>query len=83
MRIGSVFSFNGRVDRKTYAIVGLLGLAIKQNLDRFVGVHVFHYEESFFNYWRPLGKAARLMGYTPLVDFDEGLRRTAEFLLGG
>jgi len=64
MRIGSVFSFNGRVDRKTYAIVGLLGLAIKQNLDRFVGVYVFHYEESFFNYWRPLGKAARLNDLT-------------------
>jgi nucleoside-diphosphate-sugar epimerase len=26
-----------------------------------------------------IGKAARLMGYTPLVDFDEGLRRTVDF----
>jgi uncharacterized membrane protein YhaH (DUF805 family) len=60
MRIGSLFSFDGKVDRKTYAIVGLIGIAIKQNLDRLVGVYVFHYEESFFNYWRPLGKAARL-----------------------
>jgi UDP-N-acetylglucosamine/UDP-N-acetyl-alpha-D-glucosaminouronate 4-epimerase len=24
-------------------------------------------------------KAKRLMGYTPLVDFDEGLRRTVDF----
>jgi uncharacterized membrane protein YhaH (DUF805 family) len=60
MKIGSLSSFDGKVDRKTYAIVGLLGIAIKQNLDRLVGVYVFHYEESFFNYWRPLGKAARL-----------------------
>jgi UDP-glucose 4-epimerase len=26
-----------------------------------------------------IGKAGRLMGYAPLVDFDEGLRRTVEF----
>src|SRR5207247_2194448 len=26
-----------------------------------------------------IGKAKRLMGYTPLVDFDEGLRRTVDF----
>lgn len=60
MRIGSLCSFDGKVDRKTYALVGLLGIAIKQNLDRLVGVYVFHYDESFFNYWKPLGKAARL-----------------------
>lgn len=60
MRIGSLFSFDGKVDRRTYAIVGLVGVAVKQNLDRLVGVYFFHYEESFFNYWRPLGKAARL-----------------------
>lgn len=26
-----------------------------------------------------IGKAKRLMGYAPLVDFDEGLRRTLDF----
>jgi nucleoside-diphosphate-sugar epimerase len=26
-----------------------------------------------------IGKAKRLLGYTPLVDFDEGLRRTVDF----
>jgi UDP-glucose 4-epimerase len=26
-----------------------------------------------------IGKATRLLGYRPLVDFDEGLRRTVEF----
>jgi len=26
-----------------------------------------------------IGKAKRVLGYTPLVDFDEGLRRTVEF----
>ena len=26
-----------------------------------------------------IGKAKRLMDYTPLVDFDEGLRRTVDF----
>lgn len=60
MKIGRLSSFDGKVDRKTYAIVGIIGIAIKQNLDRVVGIYFFHYEESFFNYWRPLGKAARL-----------------------
>ena len=30
-----------------------------------------------------VGKARRLLGYTPLVDFDEGFRRTVEYFKGG
>ena len=30
-----------------------------------------------------VGKAKRLLGYTPLVDFDEGFRRTVEYFKGG
>ena len=32
----------GTVDRGTYAVVGLLGFAIKHNPDRFVASDVFH-----------------------------------------
>src|SRR5262249_5486166 len=30
-----------------------------------------------------VGKAKRLLGYTPLVTFDEGLKRTLEYFRGG
>ena len=30
-----------------------------------------------------VGKAKRLLGYSPLVDFDEGVRRTVEYFKGG
>ncbi|MBI2162335.1 MAG: SDR family oxidoreductase [Candidatus Rokubacteria bacterium] len=30
-----------------------------------------------------VGKAKRLLGYTPLLDFDEGFRRTVEYFKGG
>lgn len=30
-----------------------------------------------------VGKAKRLLGYTPLVDFDEGFQRTVEYFKGG
>ncbi len=30
-----------------------------------------------------IGKAKRLLGYSPLVDFDEGFRRTVEYFKGG
>jgi nucleoside-diphosphate-sugar epimerase len=33
--------------------------------------------------WADLAEARRLLGYEPSVDFAEGLRRTADYLLGG
>jgi UDP-glucose 4-epimerase len=32
--------------------------------------------------WADVSEAARLLGYQPEVDFDDGLRRAADFLLG-
>jgi UDP-glucose 4-epimerase len=32
--------------------------------------------------WADIGEARRLLGFEPSVSFDEGLRRTADFLLG-
>ncbi len=32
--------------------------------------------------WADVSEARRLLGYEPQVDFDDGLRRTADFLLG-
>jgi UDP-glucose 4-epimerase len=33
--------------------------------------------------WADLESARRLLGYEPTIDFENGLRRTADFLLGG
>ena len=51
----------GTVDRGTYAVVGLLGFAIKHNLDRFVASYVFHRNWGLFNYWVPVRDVARII----------------------
>lgn len=55
------FRWDGTVSRKTYALVGLIGFAFKHNIDRYVTAAYLPGSGLFFNYWQPLGKAARLM----------------------
>ena len=50
----------GMVDRETYALVGVLGFALKHNLDRMVATLMFHRPWGPFNYWVPLGEVARI-----------------------
>lgn len=59
MRSSDLWRWDGRVSRSTYAIVGLVGVAVKHNLDRLVASSFLGYNNSF-NYWVPLGKAAQL-----------------------
>jgi hypothetical protein len=47
---------SGTADRGTYALVGIIGFAIKHNLDRIVATVGFHRPWGFFNYWVPLRK---------------------------
>lgn len=54
-----LWRWEGRVSRGAYATVGLVGVAIKHNLDRVIAASFLGYKNSF-NYWAPLGKAARL-----------------------
>jgi hypothetical protein len=51
---------SGVVDRKTYALVGLLGFALKHNLDRAVASYAFHRPWGLFNYWVPVRDVARV-----------------------
>jgi len=44
--------------------VGVICFLIKNNLDRLVGLHYLGTQSIFFNYWLPLGKAARLTHLT-------------------
>jgi uncharacterized membrane protein YhaH (DUF805 family) len=60
-----LWRWNGKVNRKTYALAGLIGFAIKHNLDRLIARGFFQYGNTFvfadlFDYWAPLGRAARL-----------------------
>ena len=51
---------SGTVDRGTYAVVGLVGFALKHNLDCLVATSVFHRPWGLFNYWVPLRDVARI-----------------------
>ena len=50
----------GTIDRGPYALVGLIGFALKHNLDRLVAAFVFHRPWTLFNYWVPVRNAARI-----------------------
>ncbi len=65
MELSDLWRWNGRVGRGTYLLVGLIGFAIKHNIDRAIAASFFPADRtSFFgysfNYWAPLGRAARL-----------------------
>ncbi|HUM07068.1 MAG TPA: hypothetical protein VLT90_16490 [Terriglobales bacterium] len=51
---------SGTVDRTSYALVGLLGFALKHNLDRLIATFGFHRQWTLFNYWLPLRDVARI-----------------------
>ena len=59
-QIKDLWRWDGKVSRGKYAAVGLLGAAIKHNLDRLVAAAMLKNNVTFFNYCAPLGKAARL-----------------------
>ncbi len=55
-----LWSCDGTVDRGAYAVVGLLGFALKHNLDRLVATLFFRRPWNLFNYWIPLRNVARI-----------------------
>ncbi len=50
----------GKIDRGAYALVGLLGFALKHNMDRFVASYGFHRRWGLFNYWVPVRDVAKV-----------------------
>src|ERR1700686_660699 len=58
--IASLWRFDGTVSRQTYALVGFIGFAIKQNIDRVIARDYLYGINGLLNYWAPLNKAARL-----------------------
>jgi hypothetical protein len=57
---GELWRPNGTIDRGTYALVGVLGFALKHNLDRIVAGYWFHRPWGLFNYWVPVRDVARI-----------------------
>jgi hypothetical protein len=51
---------SGTIDRGAYALVGILGFALKHNLDRAIAGYGFHRHWGLFNYWVPLRDVARI-----------------------
>src|ERR1700730_1564068 len=60
MKFTDLWSSEGTIDRGPYALVGLIGFAIKHNLDRIVATLVFHRRWGLFDYWIPFGRAVRI-----------------------
>src|SRR5260370_19806154 len=55
MRTANIWRWEGRVDRATYAAVGVSAFALKFFVDWLVVTLVFHRSWSLLNYWRPFG----------------------------
>ncbi len=60
IRFSELWRLNGTVDRGTYALVGVLGFALKHNIDRLVAAYGFHRGWRLFSYWLPLRDVARI-----------------------
>ena len=59
-QFSDLWRWDGRVSRAKYAAVGFIGVLIKHSLDRLIAAYYVDSGNSLFNYWAPLGKAARL-----------------------
>src|SRR5882724_3693976 len=59
-QFSDLWRWDGKVSRAKYAAVGFIGVVIKHNLDRLIAASFLGYQGSVFDYWAPLGKAARL-----------------------
>src|SRR5215204_1039820 len=49
----SLWSWHGKVGRGVYGAVGIVGFALKHNIDRAVASLMFHRPFGVFNYWIP------------------------------
>jgi hypothetical protein len=55
-----IWSPIGTVDRGTYALVGVIGFALKHNLDRLLASTLFHRHWDILNYWVPVREVVRV-----------------------
>lgn len=60
MTFADLWRPSGTITRGPYALVGVLGFALKHNLDRIVATAAFHRSWSVFNYWVPVRDVVRI-----------------------
>ena len=65
IRFSELWQWHGTVDRKNYVLVGVVGLAIKHNIDRIVATAVFGRRFTPWNYWIPPVDAIRINSLSP------------------
>jgi uncharacterized membrane protein YhaH (DUF805 family) len=58
--LGELWTWQGRVGRGTYLAVGIIGFAIKHNIDRAVATLIFERPFGIFNYWVSPIEAVRI-----------------------
>src|SRR5258708_4601689 len=59
-RFAEMWRWQGRIDRRTYAIAGCSAFVLKYFLDKFAAFAVFGRSWFLWSYWQPLGPDARL-----------------------
>ncbi|MBI3269321.1 MAG: SRPBCC family protein [Planctomycetes bacterium] len=62
LRLSDLWRWDGTVDRGPYLTIGVLGFALKHNLDRIVATAVFHQPWGIFNYLAPLDTPTGIQG---------------------
>ena len=60
LRFPDLWKFSGEISRASYLTVGVIGFALKHNIDRVVARLVFHRSFGIFNYWIPPVDALRI-----------------------
>lgn len=58
--LSDLWRWDGRIGRGPYAVIGLVGFALKHNLDRYVAVAVFNRVWGLSNYWISPTRAVRI-----------------------
>lgn len=64
LKLSDLWRWEGTIDRGPYALVGVIGFALKHNLDRFVASFIFHRRWDIFNYWIPPEKAMQISAFS-------------------
>src|SRR6266851_9764009 len=64
-RFVEMWRWQGKIDRKSYAIAGCSAFVLKYFLDKFVAFAVFGRQWFLWSYWQPLGPDVRVNAIQP------------------
>ena len=64
LKLSDLWRWEGAIDRGPYALVGVIGFALKHNLDRFIASFIFHRRWDILNYWIPPEKIVQISTFS-------------------